>query len=99
MTGTTSFNEFQREINPVKAWQGDLDLYFHWKINKDNKIYVNVIPSLITSESSRDYTVGSTNITSGTDNRSLAAIFRVYMGKEIFWRITVLWNKKRCRLV
>lgn len=79
MTGTTSFNEFQREINPVKAWQGDLDLYFHWKINKDNKIYVDVIPSLITSESSRDYTVGSTNITSGTDNRS----WRLY--SEFIW--------------
>ncbi len=57
---TTDFNGFfsegvETEIAPYTSWQGDLDLYLHWKINNRNKVYFNVVPSILYSNSERIY--------------------------------------------
>lgn len=79
LIGTESSTDFEQEVNPVKTWQGDLDLYFHWKINRNNKIYINLIPSIITSNSNRNYNVGNTSIDSEIDNNG----WRLY--SEFVW--------------
>ena len=79
LIGSKSSKEFEQEVNPVKTWQGDIDLYFHWKINRNNKIYINVIPSIITSNSNRIYNIGTTNIDSEIDNNG----WRLY--SEFVW--------------
>lgn len=57
---TTDFKGFvsegiETEIAPYTSWQGDLDLYLHWKINDRNKVYFNVVPSILNSNSERIY--------------------------------------------
>lgn len=57
---TTDFNGYvsdgaETEIAPYTSWQGDLDLYLHWKINKRHKIYLNVVPTVLSSNSERIY--------------------------------------------
>ncbi len=57
---TTDINGFvtqgiEMEIAPFTSWQGDLDLYLHWKINNRNKVYFNVVPSILNSNSERIY--------------------------------------------
>lgn len=61
-TGTiiTDFNKtlsegVEKDISPLSSWQGDLDLYFHWKINARNKIYINIVPTVMSSVSDRIY--------------------------------------------
>lgn len=43
------------EAQPLKSWQGDLDIYFHHRFNSRHAIYINVVPSVVTSESHRIY--------------------------------------------
>lgn len=45
----------EKETAPYTSWQGDLDLYLHWKINNRNKIYFNIVPTIISSHSERIY--------------------------------------------
>ncbi len=57
---TTDFNGcmsegVETEIAPYTSWQGDLDLYLHWKINNRNKVYFNAVPSILNSKSRRIY--------------------------------------------
>lgn len=56
----TDFNDvvtegIETEISPFTSWQGDLDIYLHWKINARNKIYINIVPTLMSSVSDRIY--------------------------------------------
>lgn len=43
------------EAAPLKSWQGDLDIYFHHRITDKHAIYINVVPTILTSESQRIY--------------------------------------------
>jgi len=43
------------ESQPLKSWQGDLDIYFHRELNKKHHIYINVVPSIVSSNSQRVY--------------------------------------------
>lgn len=57
---TTDFNGtisegFEKEIAPFTSWQGDLDIYLHWKINSRNKVYFNIVPTILKSDSERIY--------------------------------------------
>lgn len=57
---TTDFNGIisenkETEIAPFQSWQFDFDVYLHWKINSKNKVYFNVIPTLLSSTSNRIY--------------------------------------------
>lgn len=57
---TTDFNGnvsecAETEIAPYTSWQGDLDLYLHLKINKRHKVYLNVVPTVLSSNSERIY--------------------------------------------
>lgn len=57
---TTDFNGLvseyvETEIAPYASWQGDLDIYIHWKINNRHKVYFNVVPTILSSESQRIY--------------------------------------------
>ena len=43
------------EAQPLKSWQGDLDIYFHHRIKEGHNIYINVVPTIISSNSERIY--------------------------------------------
>lgn len=57
---TTDYNgtiteAFEKESAPFTSWQADLDLYLHLRVNRDNKLYFNFVPTLLTSTSNRTY--------------------------------------------
>lgn len=52
------------ESSPMTSWQADIDLYFHMRFNSRNKIYVNIIPSCVISDSRRLY--NATDLSVGT---------------------------------
>lgn len=59
----------ENEISPFISWQGDLDFYFHWKINPRNKVYINLVPTVLSSQSDRIYEAKDLSISSRIDNR------------------------------
>lgn len=67
--GMTIYGQ-ETEVAPIKSWQGDLDLYFHYNINRQHKIYLNVIPSIISGSTGRYYESPETFIASEIDNSS-----------------------------
>ena len=48
-------DDFEREELPIKSTQIDLDVYLHWKANKSNKLYFNIIPTVINGSNNRSY--------------------------------------------
>lgn len=59
----------EKEVAPYSSWQGDLDLYLHWKINSQHKVYFNVVPTALTSASNRIYESEDLSISSRIDSR------------------------------
>lgn len=60
---------FESENMIVKKWQGDFDIYMHYRINRRNKIFINVIPTISDGSSSRLYTAPDMTIASSISNR------------------------------
>ncbi len=60
---------FEHESSRIKSWQGDLDIYFYYKINNRNKLYFNVVPTIIDGISNRSYQTSESMIASDIDNR------------------------------
>lgn len=60
---------FEREMSCIKSWQGDLDIYLHYKINNRNKLYFNLVPTIIDGVSNRSYEYADELIASDIDNR------------------------------
>ncbi len=53
--GGMTVSGIEVEENPVKSWQGDLDLYMHKKLNDRHTVYVNIVPTIIDSHTERVY--------------------------------------------
>lgn len=68
---STLSESMEKEIAPFSSWQGDLDLYFHWKINRNNKVYFNIVPTVVRSTSSRIYETTGLSISSKIDNHAI----------------------------
>lgn len=64
----------EKEAAPFSSWQGDLDLYLHWKINSRNKIYVNIVPTFIRSISDRIYEADNLSISSEIETRTFKVL-------------------------
>lgn len=64
----TSVIGFEREASLIKSWQADLDLYCFYKINNRNKLYLNIVPTIIDGSNSRSYLSSATTIDSEIDN-------------------------------
>lgn len=47
--------DFERELLPIKSTQIDADLYLFYKINKTNKLYFNIVPSILKGSNARIY--------------------------------------------
>lgn len=62
ITDNETIYDFEREVLPIKSTQIDLDIYLHYKINKGNKIYFNVIPTIINGSNSRIYETSDTEL-------------------------------------
>lgn len=52
-----------------KNWQGDFDIYMHYKINKRHKVFVNIVPSLTDGTNYRTYEASGMKIVSNIGNR------------------------------
>lgn len=65
---------FETEIAPFSSWQGDLDLYLHWKINSRHKIYFNLVPTVINSKSCRVYETDDLTLSSRIDNQGYSVL-------------------------
>lgn len=63
------FTGFEREMSRIKSWQGDLDIYLFYKINNRNKLYFNIVPTIIDGVSNRTYEYVDEMIASDIDNR------------------------------
>lgn len=68
---STMSESIEKEIAPFSSWQGDLDLYFHWKINRNNKVYFNIVPTVVRSTSRRIYETTDLSISSKIDTRAV----------------------------
>lgn len=69
-----SVTGFEREMSLVKRWQGDIDVYLYYKINRRNKVYFNIVPTVISGSNDRTYESTETLIASDIDNRSFHLI-------------------------
>lgn len=61
--------DYETELNPITSWQADLDIYCQKRFSKSTNIYLNIVPSLIDSRSSRIYQAAATNLSSTIDGR------------------------------
>ena len=61
--------DFEREELPIKSTQIDLDIYLHWKANKSNKLYVNIIPTVINGSNDRSYHTSEVELYTTISNR------------------------------
>lgn len=67
--GQKVISGFEAEENPVKSWQGDLDLYMHKKLNDKHMIFVNLVPTVIDSHTERIYRTELINLDNSTESR------------------------------
>ncbi|MBD5356794.1 MAG: hypothetical protein HDR88_07300 [Bacteroides sp.] len=69
-TDENTITGYETETAETEAWQGDIDVYFHYKINKRHKIFFNLVPTIIAGSDSRYYESPETAIVSDIDHRS-----------------------------
>ena len=62
-------DDFEREELPIKSTQVDLDVYLHWKANKSNKLYFNIIPTVINGSNGRSYQTSEVELYTAISNR------------------------------
>ena len=62
-------DDFEREELPIKSTQIDLDVYLHWKANKSNKLYFNIIPTVINGSNDRSYQTSEVELYTAISNR------------------------------
>lgn len=60
---------FESENMLIKNWQGDLDIYMHYRLNRRNKIFINVIPTVNDGSNDRIYDTPDMRIISNIRNR------------------------------
>lgn len=68
-TGGVSEYSYECEVNPVKSWQWDVDIYFHKRLNSKHTIYVNIIPTWTDSHSSHIYDADDLHIDNHIDSK------------------------------
>lgn len=78
-------NDFEREELPIKSTQIDLDVYLHWKANKSNKLYFNIIPTVINGSNGRSYHTSEIELFTTISNRG----YRLF--GEGVWECRI-WN-------
>lgn len=62
-------NDLEREELPIKSTQIDLDVYLHWKANKSNKLYFNIIPTVMNGSNDRSYHTSEIELFTTISNR------------------------------
>lgn len=67
------------ELNPLKSWQGDFDLYLFKRLSREDNIYVNLVPTLISSHSSHRYQTDCLEIENSARSRGFRYV------AEIMW--------------
>lgn len=60
---------YESETMPIKNWQGDLDIYMHYRINRRNKVFLNIIPTVTDGTNHRIYETPGLKIESNIINR------------------------------
>lgn len=68
ITDTEEYYSKEKEEAPTKTIQGDLDLYFHYKLNNRHKIFFNVVPTLLSGTNSRIYESSEVDVCSNISN-------------------------------
>lgn len=74
---------FETETNLRKSWQGELDIYFHYRINSRSRIYLNLVPAISKGTDTRTYFTPDLSIHSNIDNTG------VYLLAEGIWETRV----------
>ena len=69
MIGDEIIDDFEREELPIKSTQIDLDIYMHWKANKSNKLYFNIIPTVMNGSNGRSYQTSEVELSTSISNR------------------------------
>lgn len=69
LEGKDETEDYEREELPVKSTQVDLDVYLHWKIDKTNKVYLNIIPTIIRGSNDRRYQTSDVELFTTISNR------------------------------
>lgn len=62
-------DDFEREELPIKSTQIDLDVYLYWKANKSNKLYFNIIPTVMNGSNDRSYQTSEVELYTTISNR------------------------------
>lgn len=81
--GGERMSGFEAEENPVKSWQGDLDLYMHKRISDRHMVFVNVVPTVIDSHTERVYRTEFVNLANSTDSRGYGLLGEAILESKI----------------
>lgn len=64
----------ETEVSPLSSWQVDVDLYFHMRLNRRNRIFLNLVPSYVTSDSRRIYDTPDLSLSTRVDGSRRALL-------------------------
>lgn len=71
LTDYGEMRSYESEVNPVKSWQGDVDVYLHKRIGSRHTVYVNVVPTWTESQSTHEYETEGVRIDNRLDSRGM----------------------------
>ena len=67
--GDEHITDYEHEELPIKSTQIDVDIYMHWKVNKSNKLYFNIIPTAMNGTNGRSYQTSEVELSTSISNR------------------------------
>lgn len=79
----TSMTTTETEINPLKGWLWEMDLYMQLKLRNGAKIYLNAVPTIENTYAERCYITPYTEITTTIDSHSRGLSTEIVAEKRI----------------
>lgn len=71
ITDEKEVRSYEREVNPVRSWQGDLDVYLHKRIGSRHTVCVNIVPTWTDSHSAHEYDTDGVRIDNRLNSRGM----------------------------
>lgn len=79
----TSLSGLEQEMSFIEGWQGDVDMYLYYRPDSDNRIYMNVVPSVSYASSSRSYESPETAFDTSVSTRGFNLLSEIVWERRI----------------
>lgn len=79
----TAITSTETELNPLRGWLWEMDVYMQLKLRNGAKIYLNAVPSKENSHAERSYITPTAEITTTIDSRCSGLLTEIVAEKRI----------------